>query len=149
MVTGGTSLFWKLARAYRCQPASVGSDIFPGPHTVFEAVQGVVPLEWTTILWRCGVSARGTCSIVLEVGKFFVSMAYKVIWKAQCEAQVAHEHQYMITQQIKMRQQEGGLRVQHRKQGRAKATSLVHACAGACPNCQLSLATHNGGFVLH
>ena len=101
MVTGGTSLFWKLARAYRCQPASVGSDIFPGLHTVFEAVQGVVPLEWTTILRRCGVSARGTHSIVLKVGKFFVSMAYKVIWKAWCEAQIAREHQYMITHRLR------------------------------------------------
>jgi hypothetical protein len=145
IVTGGTALFWKQARAHKCQPASVGSDIFPGPHTVFEALQGLVPLEWTTILQQCGVSARGTHSIVLEVGRFFVSMGYKVIWKAWCEAQVACEHQYMITQQIKMRRQEGGLRVQRRKQGRAKATYLVHARTGACPNCQLSLATHNGG----
>jgi len=145
MVADGTSLFWRLARAYKCQPASVGSDIFPGLHTVFEAVQGVVPLEWTTILQRCGVSARGTCSIVLEVGRFFVSRAYKGIWKPQCDAQVARECQYMITQKVKMRQQEGGLRMQNRKQGRAKATYLVHARAGVCPNCQLSLATHNGG----
>jgi hypothetical protein len=145
MVADGTSLFWKLARLYRCQPASVGSDIFPGLHTVFEAVQGVVPLEWTTVLWRSGVSARGACSIVLEVGRFFVSTAYKVIWKPQCDAQVAHEHEYMITQQVKMRQQESRVRMQYRKQGRAKATYLVHARAGTCPNCQLSLATHSGG----
>ena len=72
-------------------------------------------------------------------------MAYKVIWKAWCEAQIACEHQYMITQQVKMRRQEGGLRMQCRRQGRAKVTYLVHAHAGACPNCQLSLATHNGG----
>ena len=145
MVTGGTLLFWKLARAYKCQLAYVGSDIFPGPHKVFEAIQGIVPLEWTTILQRCGVSARGTHSIVLEVGRFFVSTAYRVIWKVRCEAQVAREHQYMITQQDKMRQREGRLRMQRRKQGRAKATYLVYARAGTCPNCQLSLATHNEG----
>ena len=105
----------------------------------------MVPLGWTTILWRCAVSARGTRSIVLEVGRFFVSTAYKVIWKPCCDAQVAHEHQYMITQQVKMRRQEGGLRMRHRKQGRAKATYLVHAHAGVYPNCPLSLATNNGG----
>ena len=87
---------------YKCLPASVGSDIFPGPHTVYEAVQGVVPLEWTTILQRCRVSARGAHSVVLEVGKFFVSTAYEAIWKPWCDAQIACECQHMITQQLKM-----------------------------------------------
>ena len=78
-IADDTSLFWRLARMYKCLLASVGSDIFPGPHTVYEAVQGVVPLEWTTILQRCRVSARGAHSVVQEVGKFFVSTVHEAI----------------------------------------------------------------------
>ena len=129
---------------YKCLPASVGSDIFPGPHTVYEAVQGVVPLEWTTILQRCRV-----CSVVLEVGKFFVSTAHEAIWKPQCVAQIAHEHQHMITQQLKMWRQEHGPQPECRKQVGVRVTYLVHAHAGMCPSCHLSLAIHTGGVVPH
>ena len=53
----GTELFWRLNRVSQHRVTPTESGIFPGLHTVFDVMQGVVPLEWTVILRGCGLSA--------------------------------------------------------------------------------------------
>ena len=81
MIEGGSVLFWKLARGAQHRAVFAETGIFPGPHSVFDVIQGVVPLEWTTILRGCGISVKGVHSVVMKVGKYFVSAAHSEIWR--------------------------------------------------------------------
>ena len=84
-------LFWKLAKGARRGAVFAETGIFPGPHSVFDVIQGVVPMEWATILRGCGISAKGVRSVAMKVGKYFVSAAHDEIWRPRCEAQVERE----------------------------------------------------------
>jgi hypothetical protein len=88
---GGAEFFWRLVKTAQHRGISTESGIFSGPHSVFDIMQGVVPLEWTTILRRYGISAKGVQSIVVKVGKYFVSATHSEIWRPQCDAQVEQE----------------------------------------------------------
>jgi hypothetical protein len=145
MIEEGSLLFWKLAKGARHRAVFAETGIFPGPHSVFDIIQGVVPLEWTTILRGCGISAKGVHSVAMKVGKFFVSAAHNEIWRPRCDAQVERERRCLITQKDKI-----GGRVQADRPPRGvcskpRVTHITHARAGQCPLCQLSLATHSGG----
>ena len=102
MVDRGSVLFWKLARGAQYRAVFAETGIFPGPHSVFDVIQGVVPVEWAKILRGCGISAKGACSVAMKVGKFFVLAAHDEIWRPQCEAQVEHEQRCLITQKAKV-----------------------------------------------
>jgi hypothetical protein len=145
MVAKGTSLFWELAKRHKFSSVPGETCIFPGPHTVFDVIRGVIPLEWSQILCRGRVSSRGVRLVVLEIGKYFVSTAFAKIWKPRCDAQVARERQLQITQQVKRRGMVHRERVRVRVQGKRRTTYLAHVQAGKCPVCQVTLAVHVGG----
>ena len=121
------------------------AGIFPGPHLVYDVIQGVVPLEWTNILCDCGLSIKKAQAVARKVGKYFVSTAHDRIWRPWCDAQIAREQGLMITQKAK---NGGKLRVgecSHRATGGLRITHVTHVLAGLCPMCQLSFALHSGG----
>jgi len=101
VIEEGTALFWKVVALPRKKSILSGTVIFPGPHSVYDAFQGLVPLEWTSILCGCGLSARKAQGVVRKVGRFFVSAAHDRVWRPRCEAQILHEQSLMITQKSK------------------------------------------------
>jgi hypothetical protein len=145
MTRQGTALFWELASA--CQRGSrlTPSPIFPGPHSVFDVVQGIVPCEWTSLLQRCGLPSLGIKSVVRKVGKFFVSSAYEKIWKPQCEAQVVREHSFHITQKAKFHSKVRLVRPIHSIVHQPRVTHITRVVAGSCAVCLLSFVDHSGG----
>ena len=68
---------------------------------VLHVIQGIVPLEWATILHSCGLSAKKVRVIAKRVGKYFVGAGHDSIWRPRCEAQISHEHGLSITQRAK------------------------------------------------
>ena len=98
----GPALFWKLAVAAwpGLQPTS--STIFSGLHSVFDAIQGVVPMEWVSTLVTAGLPVSKARSVAGKVGVYFVDTAQLGIWHPCCDAQIAREHSLQITQQAKV-----------------------------------------------
>jgi ribonuclease HI len=145
MIDEGTALFWGQAALLQKRPRVIGVEIFPGPHSVYDVVQGVVPLEWTTILHRCGLSVKRARAVVRKVGKFFVSAAHDRIWQPRCDVQITRERGLLITQKAKTGRK---VRVGERScrlAGGLRITHVTHVLAGLCPVCQLSYALHSGG----
>ena len=105
MIEEGTALFWREVALLRKRSRVSRAVIFPGPHSVYDAFQGVVPMEWTSMLQSCGLSARKIQALVRKVGKFFVSAAHDRVWRPRCEAQILHEQKLMITQRAKIGRQ--------------------------------------------
>ena len=98
----GTQLFWDLAAEAGLGPGlSRSANIFPGPYTIVEAVQGIIPLEWVTALHTSGLAQAKARSVALKVGKYMVSTAHKEIWQPHCDAQVIHECSLLVTQKAK------------------------------------------------
>ena len=123
------------------------TGIFPGPHSVFDVIQGVVPMEWATILRGCGISAKGVHSVAMKVGKYFVSAAHSDVWRPCCDAQVECEQRCLITWKDKVSGQMQVDRLPCRVCLRPWVIYITHAQASFCPLCQLSLATHLGEVV--
>ena len=89
MVIEGSNLFWSLASQAQGGSRLSELTIFPGPHSVLHVVQGIVPLEWATILHSCGLSAKKVRVIARRVGKYFVGAGHDSIWRPRCEAQIS------------------------------------------------------------
>jgi hypothetical protein len=88
IATRGTALFWEALSKSQQQASVTGTNIFNGPHSIYDIVQGIVPIEWSTTLQEHGLSATKTQKVVRQVAKFFVQAAHDNIWKPRCEAQV-------------------------------------------------------------
>ena len=98
----GTQLFWDLASEAGLGPGlSRSASIFPGPYSIIDTVQGIVPLEWVVALHTCGLGQVKARSVALKVGKYMVTTAHKEIWQPHCDAQVVHEHSLLVTQKAK------------------------------------------------
>ena len=77
----GSNLFWDLVTASHLghsfyKPAT----IFPGPHSIIDAVKGIVPLEWVNILCTIGLSLVQAKSVALKVRMCIVAVAQKQVW---------------------------------------------------------------------
>ena len=141
----GAVLFWKLATASWQGARLSQSSLFPGPFSIFDAIQGIVPGGWTSLLCSCGLSSLGTKSVVRKVGVFFVSSAHDNIWKPQCEAQIVQEHGLHITQHAKTCGKMRVVRPRHSAVHQSRITHITRALAGSCTVCLLSLVDHSGG----
>ena len=94
----GCHLFWDLAAA-ACSSLRIArsTGIFPGPHSIIDAVRGIVPLEWVVTLQASGIPLVKARSIASKVGVYFVTTAQRDIWQPRCGTQVAREHSLLIT----------------------------------------------------
>ena len=141
----GAALFWKLATA-SCRGARISqSSLFPGPFTIFDVFQGIVPGGWTLLLRSCGLSSQAAKSVVRRVGVFIVSSAYNNIWKPRCEAQAVREHDLYITQHAKTCNKVRAVRPTRSAAHQSRITHITRALAGSCTVCLLSLVDHSGG----
>ena len=141
----GAPLFWKLATASQRGARLSQSPLLSGPFSIFDAIQGIVPGGWTSLLHSCGLSSLGVKSVVRKVGVFFVSSAHNNIWKPQCEAQVVREHGLHITQHAKTCGKVRAVRPRHSAVHQSCITHITRALAGSCTVCLLSLVDHSGG----
>ena len=53
---------------------------FTGPHSIIDAVRGIVPLEWVVTLQASGIPLVKASSIASKVGVYFVTTAQRDIW---------------------------------------------------------------------
>ena len=80
LAAGGYALFWKLVMAAQSSPQLTQATIFPGPHSVTDVIQGIVPLEWVLMMHKAGLTMDKARSIVSKVGAYFVTTAKAQIW---------------------------------------------------------------------
>ena len=99
---GGSHLFWELTVA-SCpgQKPPRSTAIFPGPHSVIDAVKGIVPAEWTDILCAFGLSLVQARAVASKVGLYIVAAAQRTIWHPRCDVQILREHSLLVTQKAK------------------------------------------------
>src|ERR1700733_14867215 len=77
----GSALFWSLVAGAQHGYARARVSIFPGPHSVADVIQGIVPIVWRSILSSCGLPSKKVQSIVLEVRRYLVDIGHDKIWK--------------------------------------------------------------------
>ena len=142
----GCHLFWDLvAAACSSLRTTRSTGIFPGPHSIIDAVRGIVPLEWVVTLQASGIPLVKARSIASKVGVYFVTTAQRDIWHPCCGAQVAHEHSLLITQKAKTCGRVCVTQSSHHVRLRPHCTHISRALAGFCKMCQLSFVDHHEG----
>ena len=80
LAAGGYALFWKLVAAAQSSPQLTQATIFPGPHSITDVIQGIVPLEWVLMMHKAGLTMDKAQSIASRVGAYFVTTAKAQIW---------------------------------------------------------------------
>ena len=143
----GCHLFWDLAVAACSSLRTTRSTgIFPGPHSIIDAVRGIVPLEWVVTLQASGIPLAKARSIASKVGVYFVTTAHWDIWQPHCCVQVAHEHSLLVTQKAKTHGRVCVTQSSHCIRLKPHCTHISHALAGFCKMCQLSFVDHHEGI---
>ena len=84
MVEEGTALFWGQVILLWKRSRLSEVVIFPGPHSVYDIVQGVVPLEWASILHGCNLSAKQAWAVVRK------SFLYQLLMIGSGDLSVRH-----------------------------------------------------------
>ena len=144
MAEVGVNLFWDLAVAAQAGLNPRRLTIFPGPHSITDAIRGIVPLEWSLALRNCSLPLAKARSVASKVGAYLVTAAHAALMQPRCDAQIAHEHTLMITQQAKMLGKVCAIRIPCRALLRPCLTHVSHSLAGFCPQCKLSFVDHHG-----
>jgi len=146
LAAAGYALFWKLVATARPSPLITEATIFPGPHSITDVIQGIIPLEWVSMMHKAGLTMAKAWSIASRVGTYFVTAAKAQIWIPWCDAQAVREHSLQVTRRDKIQ----GRRCISQPSSR-DATSqryvinAVRARAGWCLKCHVSVVDHYGG----
>jgi hypothetical protein len=146
LAAGGYVLFWKLVATAQSSPQITQATIFPGPHSITDVIQGIVPLEWVSMMHRAGLTMDKAQSIASRVGAYFVTTAKAQIWNPQCDAQAAQEHSLQVTCRDKIQGRRHMSQPSPRNASSQQyITNAVCARAGWCPRCHVSIVDHHGG----
>ena len=120
--------------------------IFPGPHSVIDAVKGIVPAEWTDTLCAFGLSLVQARAVASKVGLYIVAAAQRAIWQPHPDVQILHEHSLLVNQKAKTCHRAQATLLSHHTIINPHHTHISCALAGWCHMCQLSLTGHPVGI---